>query len=130
MYDSFISFYVTDAAIKLFEKKKKISIIPIQNKILKQELPFYLDESVLLSSLQEDIKDTAKYLISYLTSLDLESIYEKDREYSLYLFENIRNFKNKNLFQNLVDNNISFIGDNDNYDTFQKVIKKMNMLGK
>lgn len=129
-YDDFISFYITEYAIKLFQRKGKISVIPIQRKILKDELPFYLDETVLLSSLQNDPKFSAKYLVSYLTSLDLEDIYENDPEKSFYTFEKIRNQKRGTVFNNLNQNGISFVGENDNYKPFQKTIGKMNQLGK
>lgn len=130
LYNCFTDFYITDLTIQLFQQGKNISVIPIQRKILKQGLPFYLDETILLSSLQGNPKENAKYLISYLTSLDLEGIYETDPELAFYRFEKIRNNKTDTLFNNLNKNGISFVGENENDAPFQKVIQKMNQLGK
>lgn len=129
-YNTFSDFYITDLAIKLFESGRNISIVPIQRYILKQNLPFYFDESIINLALQNDPLINSKYLISYLTSLDLEVIYENDPEQAFYLFEKIRNNKTDSLFENLDKNSISFVGENENYEPFQKVIQKMNQLGK
>ena len=129
-YNSFIDFYITDLTIRLLRKKKRISIIPIQKRILEQSLPFYCDETILFSALEQDPKPNTKYLISYLTSLDLEEIYETDPERAFYVFEQIRNNRSDNLFQNLNRNGISFVGEDDHYHPFQKKIEKMNQLGK
>ena len=129
-YNSFIDFYITDLTIRLLRKKKRISIIPIQKRILEQSLPFYCDETILFSALEQDPKPNTKFLISYLTSLDLEEIYETDPERAFYVFEQIRNNRSDNLFQNLNRNDISFVGEDDHYHPFQKKIEKMNQLGK
>lgn len=129
-YDDFISFYITDFAIRLFQQHREVSIVPIKKRILKQNLPFYLDETILLSSLQNNPKNSAKYLISYLTSLDIEKIYEIDPEKAFYLFEQIRNNKTDTVFDNLNKNGISFVGENDNYEPWQKTIGKISQLGK
>lgn len=128
-YDDFIIFYITTMAVNLFKRKKDISITSIEEKILKHELPFYIDETILLESLSTNLKIITKYLLSYLVSLDLEMLYEKDPEYSFHTFEQIRNNKTNDLFKNLEDNNISFIGETENYRPLQKTIQKMNNLG-
>ena len=130
VYEDFISFYVTETAVELFKKKKDVSISSIERRILKHELPFYIDETILLESLNINPKITTKYLLSYLVSLDLEVLYEKDPEKSFSTFEQIRNNKSNDIYNNLKDNNISFICENENYRPLQKTIKKMNNLNK
>ncbi len=128
-FESFSEFFMTDSAIKLLEKKKEISIIPIQKRILKLDLPFYLDESILIASLEENPANLAKYLFSYLTSLDLQEIYQNDPEQALKKLETIRNNKTNNIYQNLESNQINFIGEKENYKPLQKTIQKINHLG-
>lgn len=126
-YLNFIKFYLTDRAIKLFESYKKVSIIPIQKDIYKNDLPIIIDETDLIAALQENPKNNARYLLSYFTNLDLEEIYYFDPEYAFYLFEGIRNFKTNNIFQNLTEHGITFM--EDNYKNLQKKIKRINELG-
>lgn len=129
-YEDFISFYITDLAINLFDEKKDISTSHIQNQLLKNNLSFDLDDEMLKCLLRVDPVFTAKYLISFLTSLDLEIIYESDPEYAFYIFEKIRSNNTNNIFKNLEDNGISFIGQNENYVPLQKKIDYMNQLNK
>ena len=66
-----------------------------------------------------------KYLFSFLTSLDLELEADSDIEKAIYRLEKIRNNKG-NVFQNLTDNHISFMGKDENYAPLQKKIERIN----
>ena len=105
-------------------------MIPIQKRILKLDLPFYLEETTLIQSLKENPSSLTKYLLSYLTNLDLQEIYQKDPEQALEKLEAIRNNKTNNIYCNLESNQISFMGESENYKPLQKTIQKINNFGK
>ena len=117
-------FYLTDSAVTLYDKRGKIMIEPIQKRIMQDELTMYLDESVLMNSLQENPQDDARYAFSYLTSLDLEKIYEYDKEYAFYLLKRIRKNKTENIFANLKENGITFM--NDGYENLKTKVKSFD----
>ena len=125
---NFINFYISSFAINLFDKNKEISIVPIQKKVLEKNLPFNITESNLINSLRENPTTNFKYLFSYFTSLDLESIYEFDPEYAFYLFEQIRTNKTDDVYHNLREHGITFM--DDGYESLQKTIKYINKLGR
>lgn len=79
----------------------------------------------MINSLQSDPVVSIKYLFSFLTSLDLELEADNDIEKAIYRLEKIRNNKD-NVFQNLTDNHISFIGKDENYVPLQKKIERIN----
>ena len=117
-------FYLTDSAVTLYDKRGKIMIEPIQKRIMQDELTMYLDESVLMNSLQENPQDDARYAFSYLTSLDLEKIYEYDKEYAFYLLKRIRKNKTENIFANIKENGITFM--NDGYENLKTKVKSFD----
>jgi len=91
---------------------------------MQDELKMYLDESILMESLQGNPQEEAKYTLSYLTSLDLEKIYESDPEYAFYLMKKIRNNKTENIFGNLKENGITFMSDG--YQNLKRKVKSFN----
>lgn len=99
-------------------------IEPIQKRIMQDELTMYLDESVLMNSLQDNPQNDARYAFSYLTSLDLEKIYEYDKEYAFYLLKRIRKNKTENIFANLKENGITFM--NDGYENLKTKVKSFD----
>lgn len=113
--------YLMDYVISLALNKRKITVSNIERKILENELPISIDESKIITSLKESPKVNTVYTLSYLTSLDLEAIAEKDPEYAFYLFERIRNNKTSAIFSNLRENQITFM--DDGYQNLQKKIK-------
>lgn len=125
IYNDFLDFFILDTGVSLVEHRKAIDIQYIQEKILKEELPFDIDEKILINSLQADPVVSIKYLFSFLTSLDLELEADSDIEKAIYRLEKIRNNKD-NVFQNLTDNHISFIGKDENYVPLQKKIERIN----
>ena len=125
IYNDFLDFFILDTGVSLVEHRKAIDIQYIQEKILKEELPFDIDETILINSLQSDPVVSIKYLFSFLTSLDLELEADSDIEKAIYRLEKIRNNKD-NVFQNLTDNHISFIGKDENYVPLQKKIERIN----
>lgn len=120
-YNQICELYLMDYAIFLATRKKKIEITEVEKKILRDELSISIDEGKLISALQESPKVNTLYSLSYLASLDLESIYEQDPEYAFYLFERIRNNKTNDIFSNLRENGITFM--DDGYQNLQKKIK-------
>ena len=127
--EDFSNIFITDAAIQLVDNNQKITVSDIQNGFQKYDLPFYINSDLLKENLCVDIRFHSCHALSFLTSLDLENIYERDPERAFYLFQKIRNNKTNNVFQNLKENGISFAGDNENYRSFQKKIKWINKLG-
>ena len=125
IYNDFLDFFILDTGVSLVDHRKAIDIQYIQEKILKEELPFDIDETILINSLQADPVVSIKYLFSFLTSLDLELEADSDIEKAIYRLEKIRNNKD-NVFQNLTDNHISFIGKDENYVPLQKKIERIN----
>lgn len=123
-YDNFMSIYLIDLAIHLNQNQKKISIDYFQEKIMRDELTFSIDESILIQSLLENPIGDTRYAFSYLTSLDLEAIYEQDPEYAFYLFERIRRNKTSDVFANLRENKITFMDDG-----YQNLKRKMKTFG-
>ena len=77
-------------------------------------------------TLQENPRNIARYAFSYLTSLDLEMIYNQDREYAFYLLKNIRKNKTENIFGNLRENQITFM--DDGYNNWKKKIKTLDKI--
>lgn len=120
-YNDICEFYLIDYAVYLTLRNKNIDIISMERKILRDGLDINIDETNLHSALCESSREYAKYFLSYLTSLDLESIYEKDPEYAFYLFEKIRRNKTDDIFSNLRENGITFM--DDGYQNLQKKIK-------
>lgn len=125
IYNDFLDFFILDTGVSLVDHRKAIDIQYIQEKILKEELPFEIDENILINSLQTDPVISIKYLFSFLTSLDLELEADSDIEKAIYRLEKIRNNKG-NVFQNLTDNHISFMGKDENYAPLQKKIERIN----
>lgn len=125
IYNDFLDFFILDTGVSLVDHRKTIDISYVQEKILKEELPFDINENMLINSLHTDPVLSIKYLFSFLTSLDLELEADSDIEKAIYRFEKIRNNKN-NVFQNLTDNHISFMGKDENYVPFQKKIERIN----
>ena len=125
IYNNFLDFFILDTGVSLVDHRKAIDIQYIQEKTLKEELPFDIDETILINSLQTDPVVSIKYLFSFLTSLDLELETDSDIEKAIYRLEKIRNNKD-NVFQNLTDNHISFIGKDENYVPLQKKIERIN----
>lgn len=123
-YNQICELYLMDYATFLARKNKNISITTIEKKILSDELPISIDESKLLTALCESPKLNTLYSLSYLTSLDLEAIFEQDPEYAFYLFERIRNNKTNDIFRNLRENQITFMDDG-----YQNLQKKMKTFG-
>ena len=126
IYNDFLDLFILDTGVSLVDHRKAIDIQYIQEKILKEELPFDIDEKILINSLQADPVVSIKYLFSFLTSLDLELEADSDIEKAIYRLEKIRNNKD-NVFQNLTDNHISFIGKDENYVPLQKKIERINI---
>ena len=126
IYNDFLDLFILDTGVSLVDHRKAIDIQYIQEKILKEELPFDIDETILINSLQADPVVSIKYLFSFLTSLDLELEADSDIEKAIYRLEKIRNNKD-NVFQNLTDNHISFIGKDENYVPLQKKIERINI---
>lgn len=125
IYNSFLDFFILDTGVNLVDHRKTIDIQYVQEKILKEELPFEINENILINSLHTDPVVSIKYLFSFLTSLDLELEADSDIEKAIYRFEKIRNNKD-NVFQNLTDNHISFMGKDENYVPCQKKIERIN----
>lgn len=123
IYNDFLDFFILDTGVSLVDHRKAIDIQYIQEKILKEELPFDIDETILINSLQTD--PVVSIIFSFLTSLDLELEADSDIEKAIYRLEKIRNNKD-NVFQNLTDNHISFIGKDENYVPLQKKIERIN----
>lgn len=103
---------------------KEISIEKITKKVLEDGLALQVDEDILTAALHQRPRDTAKYALSYLTSLDLENIYEDDPEYAFHLLKRIRNNKTENIFQNLRANEITFMDDGN--ENWKKKIKTLD----
>lgn len=124
MLDSnIIAFYFQYLSIVIYQKQKKIHIKDINQKLLELQLPFTINESLLLSYLREDSKRVTRYAISFLTSLDLEKIYVQDRELAFSEFESIRYNKTNDLEKNLADHGITFM--HDGYQNLQEKIQKL-----
>lgn len=110
-HNNLIDFTLLQLAIQCVQKKKEISLESMTEAVMTNELNISLNESMLLTSLQESPKELTKYLISYLASLDLEEVYHKDPEYSLYLLEAIRKNRAENTMDNLRKYSIRFMDD-------------------
>lgn len=124
-FDNIIIMYVFQLSIQLIENKKEITGDSIQRLLKRNKLTIIANDDILEQSLLEDPMVTANSSLSYLTSLDLEAIYEQDPEYAFYLLEGIRNNKTNDIFSNLRENKITFMDDG-----YQNLQKKMKTFGK
>jgi len=122
-YDNVICFYLNLLAVSEVRKEGQISIENIEKRILEDGLSFSVNESLLILSLKESPDSIIKYLISFLTSLELEKIANTDLEYALYLLEKIRCNKQESIIRTLKQNNIYFI--EDGCQTIKEKIKEI-----
>lgn len=122
--NNFLDFYLIDSSIKQYAKTQRISLEGIQKSFLKEGVEYSLNDEILNMTLQENPRNIARYAFSYLTSLDLEMIYNQDREYAFYLLKNIRKNKTENIFGNLRENQITFM--DDGYNNWKKKIKTLD----
>jgi len=122
--NNLIDFYLTDSAVTLYDKKGRVAIEHIHKRVMQDELIMYLDESILFDSLQENPQEDARHGFSYLASLDLEKIYNTDKEYAFYLLKRIRRNKTENIFGNLEKNGVTFM--NDGYENLKIKVKSFD----
>ena len=119
--DCFINFIITSFMINKYNKLKKIDIKAISEFVfqynLLDSLSFYHEENPLYS---------AKYSLSYLVSLNLEKIYQQDKEYAFYLFEKIRCNKTNDIIKNLRLHNITFM--DDNYQNLRNKLRTLKII--
>lgn len=120
-FDNIIAIYIFNLALKILHNEGQISFSKIKEEILKRNLPIITEKNILRETLLEKTKVKAMYILSYLTTLDLEPIFEQDPEYAFYLFEKIRRNKTDDIFSNLRENGITFM--DDGYQNLQKKIK-------
>ncbi len=109
--ENIIDFYFVYAAIMTYKSTKKIKIEDITLKLLKHDLPFFINESILSNTLQNNPKNIAKYALSYLVSLDLEKLYLKDPELAFHELEAIRHNFSLSLKNLLINHHITFMED-------------------
>lgn len=121
IYFSFCDFILYHYAIKSLKRNNNIDHILVNQEILLDGFETFLDESNLIDSLQQSPKLNVTYLISFLTSIELEEIYEYDPEYAFYLLEKIRFNKEDTVVDNLRKNKIKFV-DGD-YQVLEKKLK-------
>lgn len=123
-YNNFLDFYLIDSAVRQYENSNRVSIEEITKQLVQDNIKMNVNKGILSTALQEDPMITAKYNLSYLASLDLEKIYEEDREYAFYLLKSIRKNKTENIFENLRENKITFL--DDGYKNWKTKIKTLN----
>lgn len=123
---SVVDFYFQYLGISLYSKHKRISMTDISQNLLNQQIPFYINETLLLFYLQEDSKELARCAISFLTSLDLEKLYTQDRDFAFHEFEAIRYNKTNDLEKNLTNHGITFM--QDGYQNLQEKIRKLSLI--
>lgn len=121
IYFSFCDFILYHYAIKSLKRNNNIDHVLVNQEILLDGFETILDKSSLIDSLQQSPKLNATYLISFLTSIELEEIYESDPEYAFYLLEKIRFNKEDTVVDNLRKNNIKFV-DGD-YQVLEKKLR-------
>lgn len=119
MIDNFSNFYNTFWALKIYSQHKKLNIENYYKIALEYRLESILDFDFLPHILESNCVETTKYIISYLTYLDL--INSNDLEESFRDFESIRFNKTNNIKENLIRNGITFFDKNDN---LKRVLKK------
>ena len=117
--------------IKIKELKKNNPNIDVDNLVkyvnLKVNKYFNIDclnESYIRCCLNSNHLFYIKYLVSYLINLDLEKIYNKDKERGFYDFEQVCKISGDNIFSKLRKNNITFM--DDEFKNLEKKIKKIN----
>lgn len=120
-YNYLLNFYILNLVIHSLKTNADISINDIQNYLKKIGLSTYIDKNALLTILKVSPIELAQYLISYLSSIDLEKIFKKDPEYAFYILESIRNNKKDSILDNLQKNKITFMVDG--YKNLQEKIK-------
>lgn len=123
---SIIDFYFQYLGISLYSKHKRIRITDISQNLLEQQVPFYINETLLLFYLQEDSKELARYALSFLTSLDLEKLYTQDKELAFREFEAIRYNKTNDIEKNLTNHGITFM--QDGYQNLHEKIRKLSLI--
>lgn len=121
IYFSFCDFILYHYAIESLKRNNNIDHILVNQEILLDGFETFLDKSNLIDSLQQSPKLNATYLISFLTSIELEEIYEYDPEYAFYLLEKIRFNKEDTVVDNLRKNKIKFV-DGD-YQVLEKKLR-------
>ena len=123
-FDNVRDFYIESIAYDLYKQKKDVPFKDFVKKFLEDGLSFLLNEALLDYILQESPKETALYAFSFLTSLDLEVLDQKDREFALETFLNLRKRNANDLKPFLEQHHITFM--QDDYQTIRKKVMDLH----
>ncbi len=123
-FDNVRDFYIESIAYDLYKRKKDVPFKDIVKKFLEDGVSFLLNESLLEYILLESPKETALYAFSFLTSLDLEVLDQKDREFALETFLNLRKRNANDLKPFLEQHHITFM--QDDYQTIRKKVMDLH----
>lgn len=117
---------ISDCIYKALKLNGKVSLQIFHNNFSTYFTECSNEEELLSSYIESpvDISDNMKYSFSYLTAIDLYSIYLKDREKAFYLLQNITARSNeKNILNVLRENGITFM--DDNYQNLKQYTNKI-----
>lgn len=107
--DSFRLFYINYLKIFSYKKINQVSLEFMKEKSREHGLSDFISVSSMDIHRNVNIKKEAKYIISFLTSLDLLKKYKENPIMAFQTFLNIRENKKESIQKVLIENGISFI---------------------
>lgn len=124
--DNLYAFYIHNVALKLKDNKKRLNIKNFIQEFANDEITLLLEKEDLINVLNISTLNYACYAFSFLVSLDLKNLMDKDLEKAYYEFEAIRTNKEEDLFTNLKKHSITFFYDG--YENLQKEVATLKRI--
>lgn len=121
-YESIMNSFITYEAIKA-KKEQQTIYETIIKKLMEKEIISTLTEIELSKILNSNIEENFRYALSFLIALDLINM--ENIDLSFYNFEKIRITKERNVFKNLKEHQITFM--NDHYENLNTCIQKLHL---
>ena len=105
-----------------YHKTREVTYENAYQKMLEWGFIENLTYEHFLNMMSSNPQENIKYILGYLTSLDLENIYQEDPEKAIHLFQQIRFQKEKDMIEHLRCHDITFM--DNGYSLLRDKIKR------
>ena len=130
VYDEYISFYIMRLLINKYNFNKKIDLDKLMRYLTtKVDRNFNVDcanEAYINYSLNQNNHNVSKYIMSYLTFLDIEEMDKKDPELAFNMLKEVCKIEGDYILPKLRQNHITFM--DDGCKNLEKKIRQMNRI--
>ena len=128
IFDGYIAFYIMNMLINKYKYNKKINIEKMMQYIINKVNSNFsinnVNEAYINYSLNQNNLGFAKYIMSYLTYLDIEAMDKKDPELAFYTLKEVCKIEGDYIYKKLRNNHITFM--DDGCKNLEKKIKNIN----